>query len=122
MSDPNGQAAVPDTRTEVCNEIDRMMTSLWQRRSGVRPASVTTEYVGNVVRCEIQEGHPPSPADDGDAEDPIVSSIDTRGYQIEARRGVERFTHRTVLGFITKRSDDLPARDTFVLEAARIRH
>jgi hypothetical protein len=121
MREPSNETSGSPTRADLCVEIDRMMTSLWQRRSGVRPVSVSTEYVGDVVRCRIEEGESPPDGDDA-PEVAIVNSIDTRGYKHEAQGLVERLTKRRVLGFIAKHPDDHLSTNAFILEAVRVRH
>jgi hypothetical protein len=86
MNDPGLSPSLESTSTsQVCDQIGRAVGSLWQRRSGVKPAKVTTEFVGDVVRCTIEEGE----ASDG-------------AYQLEAQIAVRRLTGRSVTGFIAK--------------------
>lgn len=124
MSDPNQGASVTyASRPEVCDQIGRAVGSLWQRRSGVRPAGVNTEYVGDVIRCTIEHGEAPEVAADADVEAPATDSIDAGGYQFEAQAAVARLTGRTVVGFVAKRvPSGAPATNTFILEAAQVKY
>lgn len=122
MGDPNQGASVTyASRPEVCEQIGRAVGTLWQRRSGVRPAGVDTEYVGDVVRCTIEQGE--APEADADADAPATDSIDAGGYQFEAQAAVARLTGRTVVGFVAKRvPNGVPATNTFILEAAQVKY
>lgn len=120
MSDPIYKPSAAEARADVCDQIGRSLSSLWQRRSGVRPASVSTEYVGDVVRCQIHENEV-SPEADGDETEDRADSINTHGYQIQAAAAVERVTRRTVKAFIAK-DESAPATNAFILEPVRIKH
>jgi hypothetical protein len=122
MPDPSGQGSVSGaTRAEACDQIGRAVSSLWQRRSGVRPASVSTEYVGDVVRCQIEQGEGPEDAADADTEDAGVDALGARGYQLQAQAAVRRLTGRKVLAFVAK-SEGEPATNAFILEARRVKN
>lgn len=120
MEDPNRGAVIPArNRDDVCDEIGRAVGSLWQRRSGTRPASVDTEYVGDVVRCTIEQG---IPAEVAEGESETTPAPAQGGYDQEAKAAVARLTGRTVVGFIAKRvPDGAPATNAFILEANRTR-
>jgi hypothetical protein len=123
MRDPS-EAAIParPTRGDVGDQIGRTVSSLWLRRSGVRPASVSTEYVGDVVRCQIRQGDPPHDLTDGTADDRRIDSIDSRGYQHQAQAAVERLTGRRVLAFIAKGDENELARNVFILDSVRVKN
>ncbi|MGH2954737.1 MAG: hypothetical protein ACRDK9_12135 [Solirubrobacterales bacterium] len=123
MRDPSEKAsAAPATRAEVCDEIGRMVSSIWQRRSGVRPAGVSTEYVGDAVRCEIRQGESPPDVAGDETEDASIGSFDSRGYQHEAQAAVKRLTGRTVLAFIAKQGENGSAKNVFILERVLVKH
>jgi hypothetical protein len=118
MPDPSPQSAdTAPTRSQICDEVGRAVGSLWQRRSGVRPASVSTEYVDDVVRCTIEGG-------DGSPEgDEAGNSLLPRAYELEARAAVVRLTGRDVKGYIDKAAKgDSAATNAFILERARIKY
>jgi hypothetical protein len=120
MGDPTEKESAAPTRADVCDQIGRNVSSLWERRSGVRPASVTTEYVGDVVRCQIHENDV-SPEADGDEREERDDSINLHGYQIQAAAAVERVTRRTVKALIAKH-EKAPATNAFILEPVRTKH
>ena len=121
MGDPSEEASPARTaRADVCDQIGRSVGSLWQRRSGIRPASVSTEYVGDVVRCEIRQGESTRDADDG-AEEENVSTLNASGYQHGAQAAVERITGRSVRAFIAKRDKGPGTTQAFILEPLRIK-
>ena len=117
MSDPTPE---PDARSsQVCDEIGRAVGSLWQRRSGVRPNSVHTEYVKDVVRCTIDRN---AEAEE-DGEQAAESSLGAISYQRLAAVAVADLTGRTVTGFVAKRvKAGEPATNAFILEPIRTRH
>jgi hypothetical protein len=118
MPDPSPETDVQSSTSQVCDQIGRAVGSLWQRRSGVRPASVHTEFVNDVVRCTIDRGAEP----DADAE-PATETLGDLGYQRLAAVAVSEATGRTVTGFIAKRvKDGEPATNAFILEPVRTRH
>jgi hypothetical protein len=120
MVDPESQSAGDrPTESEVCAEIGRAVGSLRQRNSGARPASVRTEYVGDVIRCTIRDAE-----SDGASEPPATgdrASIDTRRYRAGAEAAVTRLTGRRVVGFVAKAADEATM-NTFILERVRIRY
>ena len=91
----------------ISQEIARSLSSIWQRRTGVRPSSVSAELSGDVVRCAIEAG------------DQEVES----GYQREACAAVTRIARRKVSAYIA--STDAKkgvATQKFIFERARIRY
>ena len=120
MEDPQARAtASSSSRPEICDEIGRAVGSLWQRRSGVRPASVSTEYVGDVVRCTIEQGD----GAQADAEGDEAQEMGANAYDHEARAAVAKLTGRTVVGFIAKPVPaGAPATNSFILEANKTRY
>lgn len=127
MSDPTTEApAEGGIRAEVSEEICRSLTSIWQRRDGARPA-ITTQYQGDVVKCEIEQGEPVEKADGEDAEatttTTTVGSTDSNAYRHEAQAAVARLTRRTVSGFVAKRdAKSGVATHTFILEKVRTKY
>ena len=127
MADPaqeNGQAN--PTKEQLCDQIGRAVGSLWQRRSGVRPPSVTTEYVGDVVRCTIEPGAPLAEAEAGDETAADPAALGERGYEDEAQAAVRRLTGRSVKAFIAKpakrSSEKANTTNTFILERRQVKH
>ncbi len=113
---PNG---APAPESNVCEEIGRAVGSLRHRTSGVRPTSVRTEYVGDVVRCTIEEKDD-APSD----EEPTAAtgSLDSHSYKSQAEVAVSRLTKRRVVGFVTKSKADDETTNTFILERIRTRY
>jgi hypothetical protein len=113
MDDPQTRT-IASTRPEVCDQIGRAVGSLWQRRSGVKPANVDTEYVGDVVRCRIEQGDEPK------AEGETIPRV---VYDREAKAAVAKLTGRTVVGYVGKpvAAGD-PAKNAFILETATQKH
>jgi hypothetical protein len=125
MPDPSPETDTRSSNTQVCDQIGRAVGSLWQRRSGVRPASVHTEFINDVVRCTIDRGEEPEVEADADAEAPNGSSdsLGDLAYRRLAQVAVSEATGRTVTGFIAKRvKDGEPATNAFILEPVRTRH
>jgi hypothetical protein len=121
MPDPTPEAETQSAASQVCDEIGRAVGSLWQRRSGVRPNSVETVYVKDVVRCTIDRG--PEPEPDADAEPAKDNALGPLAYQRLAAVAVSDLTGRTVTGFVAKRvKDGEPATNSFILEPVRTRH
>jgi hypothetical protein len=121
MADPTAEpGATPRAESHVCEEIGRAVGSLWRRRSGIRPASVSTEYVGDVVRCTIKEGDAPEMTELAEDAEPKSDSIGAGGYQHHAQAAVARLTGRHVVGFVAKDvKGDTAATNAFILEATR---
>lgn len=121
MPDPSPEADAPSSTSQVCDQIGRAVGSLWQRRSGVRPTSVDTEYVKDVVRCTINPGAETEA--DAEAETAPSGGLGTIGYQRLAQVAVSEATGRTVTGFVAKRvKEGEPATNAFILEPVRTRH
>ncbi len=122
MSDPSTAPAESrsQTRDDVAKEIGRSLSSIWQRRDGARPVTIETEYVGDVVRCVVEQGEAPPPED---GEEPVESSTDSKGYGREAQATVARLTKRSVSAYIAKRNAKTgQATNTFILERIRTKH
>ena len=121
MADPTAEAGTtPPAESQVCEEIGRAVGSLWRRRSGVRPASVSTEYVGDVVRCTIKAGDAADAGEQAEGVESKTDSIGPGGYQHHAQAAVARLTGRTVVGFVAKDvKGDTAATNAFILEAVR---
>ena len=119
MSGPNA-ALTPErtSRSEISDEIGRAVGALWQRRSGARPASIETEWTGDVVRCTIEGGGESQP--DGAGDEPVLPES---RYEQEARASVRRLTGRSVTAFVAKPVSDSPAvTNAFILEPARTKN
>src|SRR4051794_8625152 len=102
---PSGERA---PESSVCEEIGRAVGSLRQHDSGERPASVHTEYVGDVVRCKIEEKD--------------TSGLDSHRYRSQAEAAVTRLTKRKVVAFMTKAGADDATMNTFILEPIRTKY
>jgi hypothetical protein len=119
MNEGNDGVAVDtgvDAQDEVTTAIGRSLSSIWERRDGVRPVAISTELEGDVIRCVIEPGER-----DPDAEKPedgtLVDSIGTTAYRNEAMAAVGRVTHRKVKALIAKTvAKTGEATNTFVLE------
>lgn len=117
-SSPNATLDRP-TRSQLCDQVGRAVGSLWQRRSGVRPASISTEWVGDVVRCTIEEGEPAADADDAGQQD----GLEVRPYEDEAQAAVRRVTGRSVIGFVSKTGKkDSAVTQAFILAKPHVKH
>jgi len=109
----------------VSAEIGRTVGSIWQRRTGTRPANVSTEINGDAIRCVIEAGEPApvDPEAEVDPDAPSVGGTDTNAYRTEANAAVSRITKRTVSAFIAKRDKKTGlATQTFILERVRIKY
>ena len=120
MEDPNPQATLDrPTRSDLCDQVGRAVGSLWQRRSGVRPASISTEWVGDVVRCTIEEGEPSTDEEGTTPQD----GLEARPYQDEAQAAVRRVTGRSVIGFVSKSGKkDSAVTQAFILAKPHVKH
>lgn len=113
-----------DQDQDLSAEIERSLGSIWQRRSGTRPASISAEIRGDAVRCAIEPGEPAESPSDGEPEaDDEASASDAYSFRVESIAAVTRITHRPVSAFIDKvDAKSGNARQTFILERARIRY
>jgi hypothetical protein len=95
------------SESDLPQEIARSLSSIWQRRTGVRPASVSAEFSGDVVRCAI------------DAGDQEVES----GYQREACAAVTKLARRKVSAYIASTDAKTGvATQKFIFERVRIKY
>jgi hypothetical protein len=112
-ADENREAA------DLPEEVSRALSSIWQRRSGARPKSVTTEIGTNSIRCAIAPGEPDpesEPADDADG-------TNSNGYRHEATSAVGKIARRNVIAYVAKHdSKQNLDRQTFIFERARIKY
>jgi hypothetical protein len=123
MSGPSPASSTDrSSRSQISDEVARAVGALWQRRSGVRPASVTTEYVGDVVRCTIEPGADAEPTgEDGDAS--AQELLPAYRYEQEAQASVSKLTGRNVTAFVAKADKkDLAVTNAFILERTRTKH
>ena len=119
MSEPMVTPGVSQARADVSEQIGRSLSSIWQRREGVRPVTVETEYVGDVVRCVIQPGEPSAE----EAEEARTDPSEATSYDREARGAVARCTKRSVFAYIAKENSKTDqVTNTFILEAIRVKH
>jgi hypothetical protein len=112
MSNPTRQpAAEPVVQdNEISQEIARSLSSIWQRRTGVKPTSITADFSGDVVKCAI---------DGGDHQ----QETDTSGYQHEACAAVTRIVRRKVSAYIPSVDSSTGiATQKFIFERVRRRY
>ena len=112
MSDPTREPAaetgVPED--EISQEIARSLSSIWQRRTGVRPTSITADFNGAVVKCAIDGGDP-------------QQETDTSGYQHEACAAVTRIVRRKVSAYIASADSSTGiATQKFIIERVQRRY
>jgi hypothetical protein len=114
------EAAAPSVSTE----IERSVGSIWQRRTGARPASVSTKIEGDAVRCVIEEGEPTAEESAAlEQAEPAIGGTDSNAYRHEASAAVARITKRTVSAYIAKRDKQTGlATQTFILERVRTKY
>ena len=124
MDDPSQQESpARSSKDQVCDEIGRAVGSAWQRRCGVRPTSVSTEYVGDVVRCTIEPGDPAAAESEDSETVPETASLGDRSYEHEAQSAVRRLTGRTVKGFVAKEGKGPSGvTNAFILERVRVKY
>jgi hypothetical protein len=110
MSEPTSAPAETSIRSEISTEIGRSLGSIWQRRNGERPVAIDTEYVGDVVRCVIEDGG-------AETEDGSI------GYRHEVQTTVARITRRPVQAYMAARDKKTGhAKQTFILEPIRVKN
>jgi hypothetical protein len=128
MADPkDSPSGERPPESSVCEEIGRAVGSLRQRSSGMRPTSVQTEYIGDVVRCKIEEKDEATPeaASDETADEGSIDSaagLGSQRYRAQAEAAVARLTKRKVVGFVTKAGADDETMNTFILEPIRTKY
>ncbi|MDX6582843.1 MAG: hypothetical protein QOI10_2027 [Solirubrobacterales bacterium] len=114
-------AAGQDTseQSSISTEIERSVGTIWQRRDGTRPASVSAKIDGDAISCAIEEGE--AVAEETPSEEqPEGGGTDSNAYRHEASAAVARITGRTVSAFIAKRDKKTGvATQTFILERNR---
>jgi hypothetical protein len=122
VSDPNiGEPpTTSDRQPEVVAELTRSLSTIWQRHSGGKPSSASTEIATNSVKFVLADavatiGDERVEGDDGNR------SPNTPGYKNEAIAAVRRITGRKVVGFVPKRNKKTDeASDTYVLERIHV--
>jgi hypothetical protein len=115
MNDPTADPAAEADGQELSEEISRMMGSVWQRHTGERPSSISTEIGTDKVKCVIVGDAAPEAADEADMQVAMLISVsDQRNAAIDF---VRRATHRRVVGFISNRDDKAgTSTQTFILD------
>jgi hypothetical protein len=107
-------------------EIERSLSSIWERRTGIRPASISAEVRSDAVRCAIKPGTPQAvEAADGDDADDVDDEETGNAYSFrhESIAAVTRIMHRPVSAFIDSEDPKQgTAKQTFIFERARIRY
>jgi hypothetical protein len=126
MPNPGDQPADSTPRnSDHSLEIERSLSSIWERRTGVRPASISAEVRSDAVRCAIKPGEPKAVEDDdaGDAEPSEVETSDAYSFRHESIAAVTRIMHRPVSAFIDNEDPKQgTAQQTFIFERSRIRY
>ncbi len=118
MDDPSATRGDNARRAEICEEVGRVVSSAWQHQFGVRPRGISTEYVGDVVRCSITE----TEATEAEEAVPAATASTASSYERDAQIAVSRVTGRKVVGFIAKPAGDKnPMTNAFILERAHRR-
>ncbi len=114
---PETDTAVSDTsEPSITAEITRSVGSIWERRSGARAASISTEIGGDSIRCTIEGGADAGPSDPESG----LSGTDCNAYRHEASAAVARITKRTVSAYIGTRDEKTGiATQAFILERIR---
>jgi hypothetical protein len=111
--------------TSVSAEIGRSVGSIWQKRTGTRPANVNTEINGDAIKCVIEAGEPApvDPEAEVDPDAPAAGGTDTNSYRHEANAAVARITKRTVSAYISKLDKKTGlSTETFILERVRTKY
>ena len=108
MNSPTREPAADDAKGPgITDEVARSLSSIWQRRTGERPSSISATYEGDVVRCSIDAG-----------EQQVES-----GYQHEACAAVTRIAHRKVSAYIAGTDPDTGAvTQKFIFERIRVKY
>jgi uncharacterized protein YbcI len=115
----------PETKaSELTDEINRALGSVWKRHAGERPTSISTEINGDVIRCTI-EGHVADASteeeEEAEAEEVVLLTVD--GQKSEAISSIRRATHRKVIACFSKRDDKAGvSTQTFILDRDRKRY
>jgi hypothetical protein len=100
-------AATVVRNEDIPQEIARSLGSIWQRRTGVRPSSISAEVSGDVVACAIDAG-----------EQQVES-----GYQQEACAAVTKIARRKVSAYIAKTDAKTGiATQKFIFERIRVKY
>lgn len=121
MNDPQGAPARTSRDGELSHEISRSMGTVWQRHTGARPDSISTEIGTDKVRCVIAGSDTPVPTDDAEAQTAILLTVSAQ--RSEAIESVRRATHRRVVGFISKRDKDAGiSTQTFILDSRAVKN
>jgi hypothetical protein len=116
MSDP--KVDEPRDVPDVPEKVARALSSIWERRTGARPKSVTAELGTNSIKCAIAPGDPDPDREPGDED-----GTDTSAYRREATSEVKRIAGRNVMAYIAKH-DANPDVDTqtFIFERLQIKY
>ena len=113
-----------DQEPDLSAEIERSLGSIWQRRRGARPASISAEVRSDAIRCAIKPGEPAPTPDDAEieaADEPRAS--DAYSFRVESIAAVTKITHRRVSAFIDKVDPKSGvAQQTFLLERVPVRN
>jgi hypothetical protein len=109
-------------------EIERSLSSIWERRTGVRPASISAEVRSDAVRCAIKPGEPKAVEDDDSddadvADDEETETSNAYSFRHESIAAVTKIMHRPVSAFIDREDPKQgAAQQTFIFERSRIRY
>jgi hypothetical protein len=114
-----------DQGSDLSAQIERSLASIWQRRTGVRPASITAEVRSDAVRCAIRQGEPEPDTNEGDEKDEADATGASPAYsfRVASIAAVTKLTHRNVSAFINKEdAKNGTATQTFIFERAQIKY
>ena len=124
MTNPGDEPTVSESRDpELSAQIERSLGSIWQRRTGVRPASISAEVRGDGVRCAIQPGKPGEAEADETAQEDEGRASDAYSFRHESIAAVTKIMHRPISAFIN--SEDAKkgtSQQTFIFERSQTRY
>ena len=124
MTNPSDERAPTDTREpELSAQIERSLGSVWQRRTGARPASISAEVRGDAVRCAVKPGKPE--ADDAEAgvDTEPGGASEAYSFRQESIAAVTKIMHRPISAYI--KSEDASkgtSQQTFIFERSLTRY
>ncbi len=124
MPNPGDQPADSTPRnSDHSLEIERSLSSIWERRTGVRPASISAEVRSDAVRCAIKPGEPKAVEDDDAEEADDEETGNAYSFRHESIAAVTKIMHRPVSAFIDREDPKQgTAQQTFIFERSRIRY
>jgi hypothetical protein len=128
MTNPSDEPAAAGTRDpDLSEQIERSLGSIWQRRTGVRPASISAEVRGDAVRCAIKPGEPGADdaddADEAEVEVEVEGASDAYSFRHESIAAVTKIMHRPISAFIdAEGATKGTSQQTFIFERSQTRY